>query len=54
MVYEATEWQDGVEGGTPINAQALQKIENGLHGVSEQVEGRLSDASLNSLSLIHI
>lgn len=48
MVYEATEWQDGVEGGTPINAQALQKIENGLHGVSEQVEGRLSDASLNS------
>lgn len=28
--YEATEWKDGAQGGTPIDAAALNKMENGI------------------------
>ena len=48
MVYDPFEWQTGAEGATPITAVRLQAIENGIGDVSQEVEGRLSEASLNS------
>lgn len=51
MVYTPSDWQPGEAGGTPITAEALLKIENGIADVSEQVEGRLSDESLNGTFL---
>lgn len=48
MVYTPFDWETGEAGATPITAERLNALEQGVGDVSEQVEGRLSDASLNS------
>ena len=30
MAFEPKEWQDGVEGGTPVTADELNRIEQGI------------------------
>lgn len=51
MVYDPFDWQTGEAGGTPITAERLDAMEQGIGDVSQQVEGRLSDESLNSTYL---
>lgn len=39
MAYVKTVWQDGPAGGTPVNAAALQKIEDGIEALEGQSVG---------------
>lgn len=36
MAYEKQEWKDGEEGGTPITAERLNHIEDGIAAKAEQ------------------
>lgn len=38
MAYEPFEWADGEAGGTPITAERLNAVENGLADASETAE----------------
>ena len=39
MAYEAQTWVDGVDGGTPITADALNHIEAGVEDAAEKADG---------------
>lgn len=46
MAYEKQEWKDGEEGGTPISAERLNHIEEGIESSAEKSE--LSDYAKTS------
>jgi len=46
VTYEPQEWRDGPAGGTPITAERLNHIEQGVKGIADEIAGRLSEGSL--------
>src|SRR5690606_30256804 len=50
VTYEPQEWRDGPAGGTPITAERLNHIEQGVKGIADEIAGRLSEGSLKDRS----
>lgn len=50
MAYEPFEWKDGEEGGTPITADRLNHIEEGVEAAAEAADAPLTAEDIPSLS----
>src|SRR5690606_38770395 len=49
MPYTPLEWKDGPQGGTPITAAALNRIEQGIVDAHAVIDAATADAQANAL-----
>lgn len=54
MAYTPSTWADGEEGGTPITASALNKIENGIADAAETAEAPIEAGDIPALAISKI
>lgn len=49
MPYTPLEWKDGPEGGTPISAANLNRMEQGIKDAHDQIDGATNEPTANAL-----